>query len=100
MPDQMTKIVRQNEIIIGLLGRIAFSQEEVETIVTRRKQNPNRYIEGYNGCDGRHTLTEIAKLVGVTPQTLSPILKEWDDLGIIYEVERPKGRFYRRLFPL
>jgi DNA-binding MarR family transcriptional regulator len=100
MSEELGKLVSQNEIVITLLGRIAFTEDQVRTVVTRRKQNPERYVDGYNACDGRHTLTEIAKVIAVTPQTLSPILKEWEDLGIVYEVRRPKGRFYRKLFPL
>lgn len=98
--DDIKKIVEQNEIIISLLGRMAFKKEEIREIVTRKKQNPDRYIEGYNSCDGNRTVTELANIVGVKQPTLSPILQEWKELGIILEVERPRGKFYKKLFPI
>jgi len=100
MSDDSKKIVKQNEIIISLLGRIAFTPDKVREIVTTKKQNPENYIRGYNACDGKHTLSEIATVIGVTPGTLSPILSEWEEIGIIYEVEKTKGKFYKKIFPI
>jgi len=98
--EYLKKIIKQNEVIISLIGRIAFTPDKVREIVTIRKQNPENYIKGYNACDGKHTLSEIATIIGVTPGTLSPILSEWEDIGIIYEAEKPKGKFYKKLFPI
>jgi DNA-binding MarR family transcriptional regulator len=100
MNDDIKKLIKQNEIIISLLGRLVFKPEDVRKIVAAKKQNPQKYIEGYNACDGNHSLSDIAKIVGVTPGTLSPILAEWEELGIIYEVERRGGKFYKKLFPI
>jgi DNA-binding MarR family transcriptional regulator len=100
MNDELKKLVKQNEVIISLLGRLAFKPEEVRKIVTAKKQNPQNYINGYNACDGNHSLSDIAKIVGVTPGTLSPILAEWEEIGIIYEVERRGGKFYKKIFPI
>lgn len=100
MSEDWRKLVKQNEIIISLLGRIAFTKEEVHGIVTKKKQSPQRYVDGYNNCDGGHSLGEIANIVGVTHGTLSPILKEWQELGIIFEVEKPGGKFYKKIFPI
>lgn len=100
MNDDLKKIIKQNEIIISLLGRIAFDKEEVRKIVLFKKQNPEKYIEGYNALDGNHTLSDAAKVIGIKPGTLSPILKEWEELGIIFEVEKPKGKFYKKMFSI
>jgi len=100
MNDDLKRIIKQNEVIISLLGRIAFTPEQVREIVTVKKRNPKNYIKGYNACDGKHTLSEIATIIGVTPGTLSPILVEWEEIGIICEVERPNGKFYKKIFPI
>jgi predicted transcriptional regulator len=100
MSEELKKLIKQNEILISLIGRVSFKKEEIGDIVTKKKQNPGKYIEGYNACDGSHTVTELARIVGVKPPTLSPILQEWEELGIIFEVERPKGKFYKKLFPI
>lgn len=100
MNEDIKKLIKQNEIIISLLGRIAFKPEDIRKIVTAKKQNPDKYVEGYNSCDGNHTVTELANIVGVKQPTLSPILQEWEELGIIFEVEKPKGKFYKKIFPI
>ena len=92
------KIEKQNEIIISLLGRIAFTPESIRDIVVKKKQNPQGYVNGYNACDGNHNVNEIADVVGVKHNTISPILQEWEDLGVIFEVEKPKGKFYKKLY--
>ncbi|MCW4004568.1 MAG: hypothetical protein NWE95_11725 [Candidatus Bathyarchaeota archaeon] len=100
MSEEWKKIVKQNEIVISLLGRLVFTQEKVHDIVTKKKQNPEKYVEGYNACDGNHNVNELATIVGVKQGTLFPILQEWEELGIIYETEKPKGRFYKKLFSI
>jgi len=98
--SEMKKLIKQNEIIISLLGRLAFKPEEVRKIVELRKRNPQNYVNGYNACNGKHSVSEISRIVGVTQGTLSPILAEWEEKGIIYEVEKPKGKFYKKIFPI
>jgi len=98
--ETLKKIEKQNEVIISLLGRMAFTPDRIRDIVIKKKQNPQGYIDGYNACDGNHNVNEIANIVGVRQNTLSPILLEWKELGILYEVDKPKGTFYKRLFPI
>jgi len=100
MDDELKRIIRQNEVIISLLGRIAFEKNEVKAIVTSKKKNPEKYVEGYNACDGNHSLSKIAEIVSVKPGTLSPILAEWEEIGIIRETEKTGGRFYKKLFSI
>ena len=98
--DTLKKIEKQNEIIISLLGRMAFNPERIREIVVKKKLNPQGYVDGYNACDGNHNVNEIANVVGVKHNTLSPILQEWEELGILFEVEKPKGKFYKKLYPI
>jgi len=98
--ETLKKIEKQNEVIISLLGRMAFTPDRIRDIVIKKKQNPQGYVDGYNACDGNHNVNELANIVGVTKGTLSPILQEWEELGILYEVDKPKGTFYKRLFPI
>ena len=98
--DALKRIEKQNEVIISLLGRMAFTPDKIREIVVKKKQNPQGYIDGYNACDGNRNLKETANIVGVKYNTLSPILQEWAELGIIYEVIKPKGTFYKRIFSI
>lgn len=100
MSEDWKKILKQNEIIISLLGRLAFNPDKIREIVTKKKQNPEKYVEGYNACDGNRNVNDLAAIVGVTQGTLSPILQEWEELGIIHQSDKPKGTFYKKLFPI
>lgn len=99
----LTQIVEQNSIIITLLGKMAFTREEVlNTVVTAKQQaKRQKYVEGYNACDGNHSVSELATIIGVAKGTLSPILQSWEEVSIIYPVSGVrKGKFYRKIFSI
>lgn len=100
MNEELRKITQQNEVIIPLLAKIAFTKEEIRGLVTHKKRKPENYIEGYNCCDGSHSVSDLARIIGVKQWTLSPILIEWEQLGIVREVDKPKGKFYKKLFSI
>lgn len=102
MNEDLKKMIKQNEIIISLLGRLAFTPEQVREIVTFKKREDlkERYINGYNELNGKRSVSEIADVIGVVQGTLSPILSQWEELGIIYEIERAGGKFYKKLFSI
>ena len=93
MSSELSRIIKQNEIIIALLGRMAFKPEEIRNIVIAKKQNPDDYVNGYNSCDGSKSVSEIAVIAKVSAGTTSPILTEWESIEIIYEIEKPGGKF-------
>jgi len=96
----LNRIIQQNEVIITLLGRVAFEEEEIRQIVKRKKKNPEKYVEAYNACDGEHTVSQLAEIAKVSQPNMTNVLKLWKESCIIYEVERPKGKFYRKLFAI
>ncbi len=98
--SEFKHLTKQNDTIITLLGHLAFKAQDIKDIVTKKKQNPDNYVKGYNACDGQHTVSQIAQIVDVKSGTLTPILQEWEELGIIREIEKPGGRFYKKLFPI
>ena len=99
----LTKIIEQNNVIIALIGKTAFTREEVLNIVVSGKQKAKqqKYVEGYNACDGKHSMSEIAGIIGVKQPTLSPIMQSWEESGIIYPVRSGRiGKFYKKIFPI
>ena len=99
----LAEIIEQNNIIIALLGKRAFTKEEVTNIVMsgKRQDKQQKYVDGYNACDGNHLVSEVADIIGVKPPTLSPILQSWEESGIIYPVSGTrKGKFYKKIFPI
>ena len=88
---------KQNEVIISLLARMVFGEEKLKQIITRGKRKPKDWIRGYNACDGKKGVTEIAKIAGVTQPGATPILKSWEAAGIIYNVGSTKKPLYMKL---
>jgi hypothetical protein len=94
-------IEKQNDIIISLLGRMVFSPEKIREILTKnKKKDPEKYVVGYNACDGIKNVNDLAEIIGVDQSTLSPILLQWEDIGIIYEVKKQKNKLYKKLYPI
>lgn len=95
--DYLKEIIEQNKVIISLLGRMAFPTDELENTIKSQKRNPNKYVRGYNACDGNNTVSKIAAIVGVKQPTMTNVLKGWLKLGIIYEVKKGNRKFYKKL---
>ena len=88
-------LIRQNAVIIALLARQVFGDDGIRNIVTfRKKQKSKNY---YNACNGRNSVNEIAKVIGVSAGTISPILKEWANQGIIYKMGTDSKPLYHRI---
>ena len=90
---------------LKLLGRISFGPNPEATIrkiisLGKKGAKAKDYIKGYNALDGNRSLKDIAKIIGVTSSTLSPILQRWADIGIVFEIERDGRKFYKKLFPI
>lgn len=98
--SDLKRIIKQNEIINALLGRMAFKPDEIGNIVTSKKKNPDNYVNGCNSGDGSKSVSEIAGIIGVKQGTLSSILSEWNNIVIIYEIEKTGGKFYKNLFTI
>jgi len=93
---------KQNEVIISLLARHEgiFGEEQIKKIVTLSKKNPNKYVKGYNACNGKNSVTEIANIIGVKQPTLTPILKSWEEKGIVYNIGEKNKPLYVKLLNL
>lgn len=92
----------QNDVMISLLGRIAFTEKRIKEIIEANKKDSlkQKYVNGYNSMDGTKTLSELATIIGIKQPTLSPILAQWAEIGIIYEIEKTGGKFYKNLFKI
>lgn len=95
-------LMKQNEIIISLLARDKniLGEEKIKKIVTQNKRDPLNYIKGYNACNGKNGVTEIARIVGVKQPTITPILKSWEGAGIIFNVGEENKPLFTKLIKL
>lgn len=82
------EILEPQELMIKLLGRIAFPPEKVREIVAGGRQKVIPWLKAYNLCDGEHNQQkDMAKEADVNAGDFSRALKEWEKLGIIYQVK-------------
>jgi hypothetical protein len=98
--DGLSKLHKQSEIIIGLLARMIWTPEQISNIVIRGKKNPDAYRKVYNALDGIKTGTQLAALAGVKQQTISEIIRNWDEFGIVANVGTDVQPRYKRLMPI
>jgi hypothetical protein len=105
-PDQATPSVESMqpllEAMITLLGRLVYPPEAILKIITKwKRKDPEEYVKVYNLCDGVHTGTQIADEVHIDQSSLSEVLSDWKNLGIIYEAAtRGRAIYYKRLYIL
>jgi len=99
-PENIESMQPMFEIMISLLGKLVYPPEKLRPIIMKWKKKPEDYIRAYNLCDGEHTVKQIAEAINVTGTTLSPILAEWEELAIVYEVTKKGGKFYKKLYKL
>ncbi len=87
MPSHDEEIVlRQNTLIISLLGRIAFPKDTLKELVQRGSKKPREILLAYNSCDGNTSISEIAQKAGITQPSLSIAVDKWESQGIILKL--------------
>jgi len=81
---------QQNKVIISLLARRTLGVEHIDKIVRshKKKGRPDDFVKAYNALDGLTSITEIAKIVGITRQGMSSVLQTWEEEGIVYKVDK------------
>ena len=98
--DETEEVVRQNELIISLLGRIAFKNNELKSMVTKGSKKPKQMTRAYNLGDGTTGVTEIARKAGVAQPSLTNAIDKWERLGIIFKKKKGKEVLPLRLFEI
>jgi hypothetical protein len=97
---KLNHILDTLQTVVALVGRIAYDPRELREIITKGRHNPENYITGYNSCNGKKTIRELSEIFDADRGNLSRTLKDWAALGIVYEITKPKGRFYKKIYPL
>ena len=101
MAEDATEYVqKQNELIISLLGRIAFKNDELKSLVTKGSKKPSEMVCAYNLCDGTTGITEIANKADVAQSSLTAAVDKWERLGIILKKKKGKEVLPLRLFEI
>lgn len=82
--------------ILNMLGRSAFSMDEISTIVGKSLKNR----KAYNLCDGTSTQSEIVKKVKTDAANFSKAVARWVAAGIMFKVGDGKDVKLLHIFPL
>jgi DNA-binding MarR family transcriptional regulator len=77
------RVIIQNDMMISLLSRIAFPNDTLKKIIQKGSKKPDEILVAYNLCDGKATITEIAKRANIAQQSLSAAIDKWEQEGII-----------------
>ena len=91
-------LVKQNEIIISLLGRIAFPNDKLKDNIQRGSKKPKEILEAYNLCDGKTAMKEIAKRAGIALGSLSEAVDKWANFGIAFKKKNGNETFPLKLY--
>jgi DNA-binding MarR family transcriptional regulator len=91
-------IVKQNEIIISLLGRIAFPNDRLRNMIQKGSKKPKEILAAYNLCDGQTTITEIAKRARIAQPSLSVAVDKWEQDGILVKRRDGTETFPKKLY--
>jgi len=87
------KILEPQELMIKLLGQIAFPPEKVREIVAGTRQKKVPWLKAYNLCDGEHSQQgDIAKEAGIHKGLFSVAVREWEQIGIVFQVKNKAGK--------
>src|SRR2546427_6426307 len=71
------------DLIISLLGRIAFKNDDLKRIVQRGSKKPNEILQAYNSCDGKTTITEISRKAHIAQPSLTIGIAKWERQRIL-----------------
>jgi len=88
--DNVEVLIKQNEVIISLLGRMVFPEEKLIVMIQKNSKKPKELLKAYNLCNGKLTIAEIAKKSGVADTSLGQAILKWKKNGII-AVEDSQG---------
>lgn len=101
MDLDLVRIGKQNDVIISLLGRIAFPEDELKKMITMNSKKPEVLLKAYNLCDGKTGLTEISKKVSVSQPALTGAISKWEEMGIVIKhITESKSVFPQRLYKI
>lgn len=96
--SDLTNETKAREMIISLLGRIAFPDNKLREIIVFGARKPEQMLKVYNLCDGRTTVSDIAKQAKVDQSSVSRAVDRWEEHGIILRIENGSEVLPRRLY--
>ena len=99
-PDSKDTLIKQSEVMIGLLARLSIGVDHIKELVTDKKRNPAAYVKAYNALTSSLSVTDAARVAKSDQGNMSRILKRWEAEGIVYNVGTEHKPAYKHLLVL
>jgi len=87
-PDDVPSLIRRTNVLLTVLARAQVSS----AMNTELKEPTKRKL--YDLTGGSKSITEISKVVGMSPATISRTWQHWEQCGLLLK----EGAKYRRVF--
>jgi DNA-binding MarR family transcriptional regulator len=102
--ELLSEIKSQFDIIISLLAIQArgktISAEEVKKTITKKRRDTKKIIKSFNSCNGKTTLSEIAKKHKIDQGAFSRAIDSWEKEGFLIKIEKKGNVFPKTLIYL
>lgn len=85
------------ECALQVLARIAIPPEKVREIIGEGKK---KHINAYNLCDGKTTLSDIARKAHLNQGNLSRTTTRWVEQGILFAIGEGPAKRFLHMYPL
>jgi len=86
----LKNINHQFEIIAALVEvniRNTVDVVKAKEIITKKRRNPKAFIKAYNACNGKTSVTDIAKKFKIDQGNLSRAIDDWQQNGLLIKLE-------------
>ena len=85
--------------ILSTVARQAFPPKQLGELVAPTARS-EKQIAAYNLCDGAHTQSQIASIVGIDKSDLSKAITKWVEHGIVFRLNNGAETKPVHIYPL
>lgn len=85
--EALSKIVERFDIIISLFARQVLDPEKVKERITKGARDKARTVKCFNLCDGKTSITDIAKAAKMDQGGVSRQVDSWEKDGFVFKIE-------------
>jgi DNA-binding MarR family transcriptional regulator len=85
--EVLNKISERFDIIISLFARQVLDPEKVKAKITKGTRDEARIVKCFNLCDGKTSITDIARAAKMDQGGLSRQVDSWEKDGFVFKIE-------------
>ncbi len=85
--EALNKITERLDFIIKMLARRALDPKKVRETIIKGARDKDRIVKCFNLCDGKTSITDIAKAAKMDQGGLSRQIDSWEADGFVFKIE-------------